>query len=252
MTVPASTVSDMALLAIENLRHALAELTDRHLSADPEEVGQLAAVAVTYNGWRNTHLENLHAGDHPAGGFPDADMMRFNVATTRLIASHMRADPTDWQALTAAVVDADRVLPGGITLGELAGDDYDELAHDIQTKLETFAVMEARQGRAHVHTAMAMLAAQLCREWFGTPWWPDVVDIFIERLNDPEGDAWRYEDRGAPEPASVAHRDGLRSGLADQPESLDDGGIYWCLNHGLSEAANAGLKRWRQRRHRPA
>jgi hypothetical protein len=70
MAVPASTVCDMDLPAIEDFRNALAEMTDERLVADSAELAQMTAVAITYNGWRNTHLESLHAGDHPTGGFP--------------------------------------------------------------------------------------------------------------------------------------------------------------------------------------
>jgi hypothetical protein len=56
---------------------------------------QLAAVGITYGAWRNTHLEALDAGDHPTGGFPDEDMMRLNVATTKLVSEYVTADGVD-------------------------------------------------------------------------------------------------------------------------------------------------------------
>jgi hypothetical protein len=179
-------------------------------------------------------------------------MMRYNIATTPLVAERIRTDPTDWKALVAAVVDADRVLPGGITLRQLAGDEYKTLATDIENHLGMFEVMEARQGRDYVHVAMATITAQMRRDWFGTPWWLDLVDVFIDSLADPDSDAWRYDDQRAPEPASVADREALRVVLVTEPESLDDDAIYWCLGHGLGRDCSAGLERWRQRRPRSA
>jgi hypothetical protein len=51
---------------------------------DRVAMARLAAIGLTVQAWRNTSLENLHAGDHPSGGFPDSHMMRFNIATSRL------------------------------------------------------------------------------------------------------------------------------------------------------------------------
>lgn len=236
-----------AIPDIEDFGRLIREQTGLDLAAEAERIARLAAVAVTRQAWRDTHLENLHAGDHPSGGIPDAQMMRFNIVTTRLVAGHVLSEETDWLALYREVADPDRLLPGDITVAELAGEEYDELADSIEAKLSTFASMEERFGRARTHAGLAYLAVMTCREWYGTPWWSDVVDVFIESLADPHSEAWRYDDPRGPEPASVADRDALRAALLSEPESLDDDGIYWCIDHGLGRVSEDALDRFRQR-----
>jgi hypothetical protein len=233
---------------VEALRRMLSELTHPDLPEDADQLARLAAVAVTRQAWRDTHLEDLHAGDHPSGGFPDEDMMRFNIATTRLVAEHLRTDPTDWQALADAIADPERELPDGITVAELAGDEYDKLADDIYRQVNTFAVIEEDHGRVHTQTMLAMLGAQMNREWYGTPWWPQLVEVFIEWLDDPDSEAWEYADPLQPEPASVRDRAALKTTLIAKPEALDDDGIRWCWTHRLDAAANPGVERWRAQR----
>jgi hypothetical protein len=232
-------------LDIDQIRVVLGELAHPALVDNPAQVAALAAVGLTRHAWRDTHLEDLHAGSHPSGGFPDADMMRFNIATTRVVAVHFAGDAVDWQQLADAMADRDRELPGGLSLGELAGDEYDTLADDIYGKVGMFASMELTQGRELALGVLAFLAAQQCREWYGTPWWPQLVEEFIDRLDDPGSDVWRFADPSAPAPPSVADRVELKGILTHEPEALDDDAIYWCLAHDLSGAANAGLERWR-------
>lgn len=59
---------------IEDLSRVLGELTHPELPNEPDALAELAAVGLTLHAWRNTHLEKLHAGDHPSGGFEDSDM----------------------------------------------------------------------------------------------------------------------------------------------------------------------------------
>jgi hypothetical protein len=87
-----------------------------HLGLDPErdprEIRQLAAIGLTIRAWRNTSLEDLHAGSHPSGGFPDSQMMRFNIATTRVVFRHIEDDRFDWDGLRAALTDPHREFGG--------------------------------------------------------------------------------------------------------------------------------------------
>jgi hypothetical protein len=230
------------------LADILAEQIGLSSHEDLTEIAALAAIGLTNGAWRNTHLENLHAGNHPSGGIPDADMMRFNIATTRLVREYVTADGIDWDGLTKAMTDPDRALPGGTTVEELAGDEYEILADDIEASLWGGRQTEADKGLTYALSRFAAHGALACQDWWCTPWWQDGVDVFIERLADPSSEAWRHDDGRAEEPARVVDRDELRRLLLDEPEALDDSGIYWCLNHGLSDAARAGFERWRERR----
>ena len=102
---------------------------------DRPEVQQLAAIGLTLRAWRNTSLEDLHAGSHPSGGFPDSQMMRFNVATFRVVSQYIGNDQFDWVGLRRALTDPNRELPGDLTVGELCGEEFDRLVADIEEAL---------------------------------------------------------------------------------------------------------------------
>lgn len=233
----------------ETLQALAAEHIGVTFEEEPEAVVRLAAIGITYGAWRNTHLEVLHAGDHPTGGFPDEDMMRFNVATTKLVSEYVGADGIDWTGLCGELTDPDRELPGGKRVGELAGEEFDQLAEDIDRNLGGGWAIEKEHGLAYALTRFALPAAMACKGWFGTPWWPEVADEFMAALDDPGSPAWKYDDRSKPEPVTVADRAALTQALLTAPDQLDDDTVWWCLADGLGHwATHRGYARWRQRR----
>ncbi len=119
---------------------------------------RLAAIGLTVQAWRNTSLEDLHAGDHVTGGFPDSDMMRFNVATFRVVCEQVRPDRCDWDALEAVLTDPGRVLPGGVTVGALAGSEFEQLASDVHNALSISRLIEQRRGFPFLLTLLALQA----------------------------------------------------------------------------------------------
>lgn len=231
----------------------LSNLIEEHLGLSLEDDGpamaQLAAIGLTLEAWRNTSLEDLHAGSHPSGGFSDEDMMRFNIATFRVLSGCITAEGFDWDGLRAALTDPDRVLPGGVTVGGLAGEEFERLAADSRRALAGFRHIEQERGFAYVLTFLALRASLSYKGWYGCPWWPDVVDLFIELLADPSSSAWKHDEGREVEPPQVADRQALTQVLLEAPESLDDDSIYWCLKHGLDRQATfGGFARWRRRR----
>jgi hypothetical protein len=207
---------------LEELSSRAEEHLGLRLEDDGPAMAQLAAIGLTLEAWRNTSLEDLHAGSHPSGGFPDADI---------------------------ALGDPDRVLPGGVTVGELAGEEFEELASDSQRVLAGCQRLEQERGFAYLLTFLALRAGLSYKGWFGSPWWRDVVDLFIELLADPSSSAWKYDEGREVEPSQVADRQALAQVLLEAPESLDDDSIYWCLTHGLDRQATfGGFARWRIQR----
>ncbi len=226
-----------------------------HLGLDPDgdrrEMQQLAAIGLTLRAWRNTSLEDLHAGSHPSGGFPDSQMMRFNIATTRVVSGYIEDGQFDWSGIRTALTNPDRELPGGLTVGGLCGEEFESLAADIDDALAIVERTEQRRGSTYVLTVLAVQAGISYKDWYGSPWWSDVVERFIELVNDPTSSAWKYDEHREAEPHEVADRESLKRVLLEAPESLDDDSIYWCLAHGLSrQAAFGGFARWRKRRDR--
>lgn len=235
--------------SLEDLSNLAAEHLGMRIADDGAAMAQLAAIGLTIQAWRNTSLEDLHAGSHPSGGFPDSDMMRFNIATFRVIAGCITPERFDWAGLTSALTDPDRALPGGLTVGALAGDEFEELASDSRRALQIDQRVERDYGLAYLLTMLALQGGLSYKGWYGSPWWQDVVDLFIELLADPDSSAWKYDEDREAEPSMVSDRSALAQTLLDAPESLDDDSIYWCLKHGLDrEATFAGFARWRRRR----
>ena len=232
----------------DDLDRVAAEHIGVTYSDDPEAIAALAAIAITNGAWRNTHLEDLHAGSHPSGGIPDADMMRFNIATSRIVSELVTPTSIAWPELVDALTDPDRVLPGGLTVGELAGDEFPMLENDIVEAFSACHATEEQHGLPYALMRFALHGSMTCKQWYGTPWWPDAIEAFMDLLSDPGSVAWGHDGRSQPEPASVADRDALRAALLTEPEALDDDGIYWCMNHGLGHrAADRGYARWRTR-----
>jgi hypothetical protein len=198
---------------------------------DPEGTVKLAVIGLTLRAWRNTSLEDLHAGSHPGGGFSDGAMLRFNVATTRAISEYVTATEADWQGLHSILTDPLRPLPGGTTVGALAGDRFKRLVIDSERALFRTQVTANERGHAYVLTLLALHAGLSYKGWYGTPWWPDVVDVFVERLSNP------------------GPSEALPQVLLAEPDSLDEESIEWCLGRGLAHGAPfAGFARWRLRR----
>ena len=162
---------------------------------------------------------------------------------------HVEPQRFDWVALTTSLTDPDRPLPGGLTVGGLAGDEFGRLAADSQRALEIDEGVEAEYGSDYLLTMLALQAGLSYKGWYGSPWWPNAIDFFSELLTDPASPARKYDDGRGEEPRSMADRSALAELLLETPESLDDDGIYWCLAHGLSsQAAFGGFARWRRRR----
>lgn len=232
----------------ERLDELAAEYLGITFDTNPDGIVRLAALGLTSAAWRNTTLEDVHASNHPRGGFSDTSMMRFNIATTRVVAKFVRADGVAWSGLRAALTDPERTLPGGLTVGRLMGDELDELVDEAEAILRGAERMEDDFGARYALTYLAMRGTIWCKDWYWSPWWGDTVDAFIELLADPTSSAWDRDDGRSPAPASVADRDRLRDVLRTQPETLDDAAIRWCLRHGFSNAAtHRGFARWRIR-----
>jgi hypothetical protein len=233
-------------------------LLREHVGVDPDDaavVMDLAAIGITNGTWRNSPLEDWHG----AGRIHDGGMLRANVATTKLVRGilddHLDdafADAGEGFVATEdlAALDIDftdelfadmfewlsnpaRVLPDGRTLGQLAGEELDELVEHMDRALGGIAASAARHGldfalhRAAVHGGLA------CAHWWGTPWWPDVVAGFLVRLDDRRHPHWGegskcYADLPA-RPAEIADRRHLRALLLDAPEALSEEAAEFCV-----------------------
>jgi len=158
------------------------------------QLADLAAVAITRLAWRDGPLEDWHAA--PASRISDAEMLRANVATTRLVRGMIGrlldddAPPGERDAAVVvggavrAVVGPDRRLPDGRTLAELAPGRRQLLL--LQEHASALATLWARGfvefGVREVLSVLACCAARWCWRWWLTPTWPNVVDAVVRHI----------------------------------------------------------------------
>lgn len=165
---------------------------------------------LTHMCWRNSVLEEWHGG--PQSRISDAEMMRANVSTTRIFHQNLWYAVGDWWAevgplssqpidvdlLSAAFAgalndgfDADRLLPHGIALGELGGDEYDDLLQHAEQQLGALLLMAGKHGARRVIMWLGLRGLLSVSHWWGSPKWPFIVDEMLRRLDEPDHEHWR-------------------------------------------------------------
>jgi hypothetical protein len=241
----------------------VAEYTDQALrdtvGIDPGQsrpIVDLAALGLVNGVWRNSPVEDWHAGDGPLS---DADMLRINSHTTWRVRRRLRG----WLAATGLPADGPasdldkisnddvlglarglfhwfvnprRKLPTGVTLAQVAGDlgEYEQHALD---QLTNFLLQAEDHGvrfglaRAAVHGGLA------CTHWWGHPRWPVTVGRFMQVIDDPADEFWTriegYRERLPPEPALMADRASFHRTMLSRPWELDTESADWAILAGI-------------------
>jgi hypothetical protein len=240
---------------------ALVEAMLRHqVGVAPDRLGpvlDLAAVGIVNSGWRNSPVEDWHAGDGPLS---DGDMLRVNAHTTwrvREITRRWRteigltaASPTadldeldtnNFDGLAARIyqwlINPRRRLPTGVTLADLAGGGLDEFTTHVDGTLGGLALTAERRGaRFALHRAAAH-AGLACPHWWSTPTWPALVHTFLHTLDDPTHPHWgpdgSWRIRLSPEPTQVADHTSLHRLLLSRPWDLEPDAAQWIVNAGI-------------------
>lgn len=230
-----------------------------HLQVDPDRLGtvlDVAAVGIVNSAWRNSVVEDWHAGRGPLS---DADMLIINSHSTwrvRQLLHRWRRDlglPYDTPTVAIDDITGDfgwlgsrlyawfanphRKLPTGQFLGGLAGDDmadYDQHAAGVLGGLLAQADTLGVAGslwRAALHGALA------CRHWWGTPAWPQLVKECVSAAFDGEHEYWsRYGQQLRelpPLPAQIATPEAMRSILLHRPWTLQAASADWLIRLGI-------------------
>lgn len=199
-----------------------------------------AAVGTTLALWRNTVIENWHAG--PDSRLTDGEMMRASVASTRLIRERLALTSSDFKAIGAALTARDRVMPDGRTLLEVAptGRHLDVLRSDVAKAAARLAEEQDRRDPRRVLVTLAVRTAFGGLHLFGMPRWPGIVAAFCRAVDDPHdvhcGAALRHPDLRARRPADIADTSRLRELLLAGPDRLSAPGAAWCVAAGIGYA----------------
>ncbi|MFF7185721.1 hypothetical protein ACFZAR_10820 [Streptomyces sp. NPDC008222] len=217
----------------------------------------LVAIGVTNGAWRNSCIENWHA----EGRLSDGDMMRINSYTTdamrrRLNGWCIESGITSASSTALAGIDAEDVvvlagrlfrwltnaerrLPTGMTLGELARsvEDLEEYEDHADRFLGSFTGQMEDKGVRFGLLRTACHGALACPQWWAHPTWPDRVDRFIRILDDVTDPHWgsNGERRGrlGTEPPTAQDHDILRATLLESPWKLDPPAAEWIVDAGI-------------------
>ncbi len=238
-------------------RPVLRELLPR-VGVHPDDVLTMlryAPLALTHLTWRNSILEDWHA----RGRIHDPDMFRTNAGTSLIFHRALWDaageqigsgdlfsvdDVTDQlgveifrDALNDAydeVFDADRTLPNGQVLGQLAGDELAELQEHASAQIGALLDKAEAVGVDVVLLFLAMRGAGACGRWWGSPRWPSIVDAFLTLLTNPAHDWWQHH-RTFPRqrPAEAADLDRLRYLPLARPYRLSYEAAEFCIGNGI-------------------
>lgn len=218
------------------LRELLAER-----GLDPDDVGQMvdvAAVGIAAGWWRNTKVEDWHAGSD-VGALSDADMYRINTHTTAKVRERLRGwrrresirtiadvadgDPEPLEAvlynLYRWVANPKRVLITGTMLRDVVDRTLcNARAHpdcavpdDVTTETELAEYdQQVAAAAGYALTSMdrydprsvlfgpALSATVWATRWWGMPDYPSHVDRVFAALGNPGHRAWREEPIPSP------------------------------------------------------
>ncbi|WP_143467027.1 hypothetical protein [Lentzea kentuckyensis] len=246
------TAEQEELLAGQMLRH--------QVGIDPDRVGavlDMAAVGLVNGAWRNSPVEDWHAGHCPLS---DGDMLRINSHTTHRVRDMVRRWRTgcgiDAHALTAELdtididavewllrdlyrwfTDPKRKLPIGLTLADIAGDELDQFADHVAESLGAVVVLAEERGNRFAFTRAAAHGGLACRHWWGTPAWPQLVNRFTTAVDDAADPHWGQNGQWfaslPTRPAQITDSDSLRRLLLRHPWKLDTASANYIVTAGI-------------------
>lgn len=219
----------------------------------PDDVATLARWAplgMTHLAWRNSVLEDWHAG--PDSQISDGGMFMANVATTRIYdwaiaemftsweidrfaclddVREIEADSLAYFLLQAAedATDPERTLPHGATLADIGGDEVHLIEHHAQAQASALADMTEEHGTDVVLLWLATRGILACGTWWGGTGWPPLVDRFLTLLDDPTHEHWHDRHPGTP-PEPATNRDWFRYTLLTAPDALGIEVADWCVH----------------------
>jgi hypothetical protein len=236
---------------------------------DPNDLAQMvdaAAVGLTRQWWRNTKVEEWHAG-HDIGALSDADVYRINTHTTAQVRDRLRAWCRRERVRTMtelAEADTDsisymlylmyrwmtnpnRKLIIGLTLRDVvdrtlanarAHPDC-EVPPDVTTESELDEYRDEVDRRAgyllacvEEHDPRAALyvpaiGTLAAEQWWGTPQYSKHLDVVFAALTNPQHRVWR--GKGVPAPPPGTDLASVRHLMLTKPWDLPNDVCEWLV-----------------------
>jgi ATP-binding cassette subfamily B protein len=244
----------------ESARGSLARL-----GVDPDSlrpVLRLASLGLVRCAWRDTCVGSWRA----EGRLRDGDMLRVNShmswrldqflwhwhsqlgfppdAPARSL-DEITLDEFRWLCTRVYqwIVNPERRLPVGTTLGNVARESLNQLKIDADDALTTFLYEGKDLGIGAAFQRAAAHGGSRCGHWWGHPGWAPLVAAFTRVLDDPRDAHWgsrgEFRARLPAEPPLVRDREGLRQTLLLRPWTLDHESAQWVVAAGIRHARRA-------------
>jgi hypothetical protein len=235
-------------------RDLIAEvLADRGVHRDDvTTLTRWAPLALTSLCWRNTVIEERHCD--PTSTLSDGAMLMANVDTTRTFTwamsdlwrlweidqhsclddvSDIEADSLEAVLLeyTEDLLDPTRLMPHGVLLGEVAGEELTDLSQHMHTQVTALAEAAEEDGTDVVLMWLALRGMSACANWWGGPAWPRRVDEWLRLVDEPAHEFWSGTPL-PPAPGLASDREWLRYTLLTGPDRLGVEVADWCTQEG--------------------
>jgi hypothetical protein len=212
-----------------------------YLPFDTEQERWLVSIGVVLGSWRNGPFENVHAGDG-LGAVDDGEMMRSNASLVREVAAELAAHDDLHAALLAVrrlVVDPMRELPDGRTVKQVCGPLYKDAVRHANGFVATMVHRLHGNEPGDVWRFLVATGVITGWSWHGTPWWPHIVDDFVDSLSTTK--MRERAERITVEP-EIHDPQELRTALIAGPDTLPPNTAYWCVALGLGSVHYLNLE----------
>ena len=209
---------------------------------DNPTVVDLAAVGAAKMAWRSSPVEDWHRQGWR--GITDVDMLRINVATTRVVRNKLDQLLAEGRPFTdlGLIARPNRRLPGGLSVSDLAVTHSDLLAlrKRVDRTVTLWTELAKRHGARSVCALLACIPGYADDLWWLMPWWPSHVDEFIRRLQNPaQAPTWARPEPPDSRPYELST---LRAALLEGPDNLSRAAADFCLSAGLGYSISEPLR----------
>jgi hypothetical protein len=196
--------------------------------SDRDEFLGLVAIGLAHEFWRGQDaVEGVHIHRPPARirRIDDGEMFTANVRITRICLRHLRDEPElDFGEMVAEFMMSAVPLAGDRTIEDLLGPNYNEWEIAVLSRLDELLEQSEDEdgGFEELISSLAKFAMFVAPHWWGGPYWPAMIDAFVDSLGDQL-------------PPGVTDKQALRATLLEAPDDLGVEALEWCVDKDMKE-----------------
>jgi hypothetical protein len=216
------------------------ELEREGIGPDPDSILDAAAVGMVERVWRNSPLEDMHAGKR---GPSDGEVFAESVALQGVArAALIQGGSSGLLAFEGHVLDRERPwAAGGRTLQDMGYGHLGAFTRHVKQQIDVLMDIDEVYGKRTLHGYLIMITAIYGRRHRGMPGWPGIVAGVRAVLENPEHPAWNGHGRESitAAPAETPPPDQLCRILIDAPDKLPLSVFDWLTHKGVMMAAES-------------